>query len=142
RGGQHRTQASCHCADERLHAIEYPPSTGRITPVTNAAAGDSRNNAGPATSAGCPQRRMGVRSMMVRERDSLSCNGCVNAVAIQPGAMALQRMRSGAQAIASDLVNCATPPLLALYAGAAPLPKKLSIEATLRMLPPFRASSG
>ena len=44
------------------HAIEYPPSTGITTPVMNAAAGEHRNNTGPAISSGRPQRRIGVRS--------------------------------------------------------------------------------
>ena len=36
-------------------------------------------------------------------------------------------MPSAAHEIASDFVSCARPPLLALYAGAGPLPKKLNM---------------
>ena len=47
-------------------------------------------------------------------RAGSSCSVCVSGVAIQPGATALTRMLSAAYAIASDLVSCPTPPLLAL----------------------------
>src|SRR5262245_19074993 len=101
----------------------------------NAAAGDARNTAAPATSSGRPHRPSGVLATIAPERSASSQSALVSAVVIHPGAIALTRIPLGAQAIASDLVSCAIPPLLALYAGATPLPKKLSIEAMLRMLP-------
>ena len=79
-----------------------------------AAAGEQGTAAAPATSSGRPQRASGVRSRIASPRRHRRASGAVIAVAIQPGAMALTRMPSGAQAMASDLVSCATPPLLAL----------------------------
>src|SRR5262249_29517587 len=95
-------------------AMEYPPSTGRTTPVMNAAAGEHRNRAAPATSSGRPQRPSGVLATIASDRDGSSNSGLVSAVWIQPGCSALTRIPSDAQAIANDLVSWATPPLLAL----------------------------
>jgi len=51
---------------------------------------------------------------MASLRAGSSCSACVKAVVIHPGAIAFTRICSAAYAIASDLVSCATPPLLAL----------------------------
>ena len=62
----------------------------------NAAAGDARNNAAPATSAGSAQRRIGVRATMAALRYASSCNARVSGVRTQPGAIAFTRMPSSA----------------------------------------------
>src|SRR5580765_5004997 len=105
------------------HETRYPPSTGMTVPVTNDAAGEHRNTTVPAISAGFPQRPSGVRARIAALRTGSSCNACVSGVATQPGAIAFTRILSAAYAIASDLVSCATPPLLALYPGTSPPPK-------------------
>ena len=75
------------------------------------AASDARNRTAPATSSGSPQRPIGVRASTfatwtgsVRERADCS-------VTMKPGATALTRTPSGAQAMASDLVSCTTAAL-------------------------------
>src|ERR1700722_19554892 len=93
-----------------FHPAAYPPSTGKITPVMKRAASEQRNTAAPATSPGLPQRCIGVRLRIAADRLSSSTSPRVSSVAIQPGAMAFTRMPSDAQATASALVNCATPP--------------------------------
>ena len=82
--------------------------------MTKAAAGEQRKITAPATSAGLPQRLSGVRLRIARDRAGSSWSAWVSGVAIQPGAMALTRMPSVAQAMARLLVSWATPPLLAL----------------------------
>src|SRR3978361_1334184 len=96
------------------YRIEYPPSTVSTTPVPNAAAFEHKNITGPATSSGVPQRFIGVRETICAEPAGSCCSAAVRFEVIQPGATALTRICSGAQAIASDLVSCAMPPLLAL----------------------------
>ena len=66
-----------------------------------------------ATSSGCPQRSAGSRSRIFLARSGLFLAPLAMRVSIQPGATALTRMPSAAQATASDLVICTTPPLLA-----------------------------
>src|ERR1700723_767254 len=114
-----------------FHPAAYPPSTGKIAPVIKRAASEQRNTAAPATSPGLPQRCIGVRPRMAADRLSSSTRPRVSSVAIQPGAMAFTRMPSAAQATASALVNCATPPLEAVYAGIAGPPKNESIDPVL-----------
>ncbi len=80
----------------------------------NRAAGEQRKTAAPAMSSGRAQRASGVRASIAALRCGSSCSACVKFVATQPGAIALTRMPSGAYAMASDFVSCATPPLLAL----------------------------
>src|SRR5258705_3174179 len=89
------------------YLIEYPPSTGRTTPVTNAAACEHKNITGPATSSGVPQRFIGVRATICAEPAGSCCSAAVRLDVIHPGANALTRTWSGAQAIARDVVNCA-----------------------------------
>ena len=105
-----------------------------MAPVTKRAAGEERKIAAPATSSGVPQRPSGVRARIGPTR-GVVLQRLRHGRSIQPGAIALTRMSSAAQAIASDFVSCAMPPLLALYAARDPLPKKLSIEAMLTMQP-------
>jgi hypothetical protein len=62
-------------------------------------------------------------------------------VSIQPGAIALTRMPSSAQATASDFVSCTTPAFDAAYAGHSGAPKMACIEATLMMEPLALASA-
>ena len=63
-------------------------------------------------------------------------------VSIQPGAIALTRMPSSAQATASDFVSCTTPPFDAAYAGDSGAPKIACIEAMLTTAPLAFASAG
>src|SRR3546814_4829480 len=81
-----------------------------MAPVTKAAASEQRKRTGPATSAGVPQRPIGVRSIRDLERSGSSTSAAVSSVAIQPGATAFTRMPSLAQAAASDLVSWPIPP--------------------------------
>jgi hypothetical protein len=82
--------------------------------VTNAAAGEQRKTAAPQTSFGSPHRPSGVPRTISSCRCGSSYSAAVRLVRIHPGAIALTRMPSAAQAIASDFVNWAIPPLLAL----------------------------
>ena len=67
--------------------------------------------------------------------------GRVCGVSIQPGATAFARTPSGPQAMARLLVNWATPPRLAAYAGAVPDPKNVIIDAVLTTAPEASAST-
>ena len=78
--------------------------------MTKRAASERRKSTTPATSSALPQRRIGVRATIASERDTSAIAGAVSGVSIQPGAMALARMPSAAQATAIDFVSCATPP--------------------------------
>src|SRR5260221_1867102 len=99
-------------------AAAYPPSTGKMAPVTKDAASDVKNKTGPAISSGFPQRPNGGRDRIGADRAGSSRRSWVNVVAIHPGATAFTRIPSGAHATANDRVSCAIAPLLALYAGA------------------------
>jgi hypothetical protein len=79
---------------------------------------------------------------MAADRLSSSTRLRVNSVAIQPGAIALTLMPSAAQAPARALVNCATPPLDAVYAGTDGPPKNENIDAVLTIAPRAAASFG
>src|SRR5438552_14556045 len=78
----------------------------------NPDAGDARKIAAAATSSGVPQRFIGADSTTAR--CALPSISPLNAVAIQPGASTLTRMR-GATDRASDLLNASTPPFTAAY---------------------------
>src|SRR3954453_12137247 len=94
----------------RAHYITVPPLTLRACPVMNAAAGEARYTAAAATSAGVPQRFIGVDSATSRRRSSSAC--APNAVSIHPGHRTLTRT-AGASARARLLLNASTPPLTA-----------------------------
>lgn len=117
------------------YAIRYPPSTGTMAPVTNCAAGEHKNTAAPAMSRGSPHRASGVRARIASLRSGSSRSARVSGVRTHPGAMALTRIPSAAYASASDLVSCATPPLLALYPGTRPPPWNASTDAVLTIEP-------
>src|SRR5678815_727780 len=87
-----------------------PPPTSSVCPVMNAAAGEARNTAAPATSSGVPQRPSGVASDTSALRDEL--RSAANDVSIHPGASTLTRTR-GPSDRASDLLNASTPPFTA-----------------------------
>src|ERR1700730_12429414 len=76
--------------------IRYPPSTGRMTPVTNAHAGEQRNTTEPVMSSTSPQRPRGVRARIAPLFWASSRTVAVSGVAIQPGATALTRIPSAA----------------------------------------------
>jgi hypothetical protein len=67
--------------------------------------------------------------------------GTVIGVSIQPGAIALTRMPSSAQATASDFVSCTMPAFDAAYPGESGAPKIACIEAMLTMAPLAAASA-
>src|SRR6185437_15770550 len=107
----------------------------------NRAAGEQRNTATPAMSSGSAQRRSGVRPTIALLRAGSSCKAFVSGVRTQPGAIALTRMPSSAYASASDFVSCATPPLLALYAGTSAPPTNDRTDAVLTIVPPPRVAA-
>src|SRR4030042_1644967 len=80
-----------------------------MTPVTNAAAREASNRAGPAMSIGWPQRPIGVRSKTRWTCVASARARAVCSVMMKPGAIALTRTPSAAQAAASDLGSWATP---------------------------------
>ena len=92
-------------------------------------------------SSGVPHRPSGVRSRIARLRAASDRAGTVMGVSIQPGAIALTRMPSSAQATASDFVSCTTPPFDAAYAGDSGAPKIACIEAILMIAPLAFASA-
>ncbi len=74
----------------------------------------ARNTAMPAWSSGWPQWPAGVRASTFSCRPSICARAPrVSSVSIQPGSTALTWMLSLAQAVASALVSCTMPPLLA-----------------------------
>ena len=64
------------------HHITTPPPTRIVWPVRNAAAGDARNTAAPATSSGVPHRASGVESATA-SRDRI-VQGRAEEVSIHP----------------------------------------------------------
>src|SRR5205814_10386906 len=95
--------------DYPIH-MTTPPPTMIVWPVMNAAAGEARNTAAPATSLGVPHRLSGVDSATVRRSCSLA--PAPNEVSIQPGARMLTRTR-GATDRARHLLKARMPPLAA-----------------------------
>src|SRR5882762_8823876 len=103
--------------DQHPHAAqprtEYPPSTGIAVPVTKSDAALARKTATPAMSSIVPQRPAGVRRSTLSWRSGTWRRAPrVSSVSIQPGSTAFTWMLSLAQAVASDLVSCTSPPLL------------------------------
>src|SRR5436190_1897192 len=102
--------------DVFTHGCLNPPLTGRICPVMNEAAGDTRNRTAWATSSGIPQR---ASSDSWRARSCQVCEACdPQAVLIQPGATQLTRTW-GASDRARLLENAIMAPLVA--ANSSPL---------------------
>src|SRR3954467_14685456 len=91
--------------------ITVPPLTLMACPVMKAAAGEASQAAAAATSAGVPQRFIGVDSATSRLKSSSAPSP--KAVSIQPGHRTLTRT-CGATARARLLLNDSTPPLTAL----------------------------
>ena len=92
-----------------------PPSTGRVTPVMNAASSDSRNLAAPWRSEGVPNLRIGVLAITlcpraVRVLPSFSRRRKRFLFVMKnPGASAFTRMPIGARCVARKLVKFITP---------------------------------
>jgi hypothetical protein len=70
----------------------HPPSTGKVTPVTQALALDARKIAAPAASCGCPARPLGILFAMA----SISAWAII-LVGKKPGAILLTFICSGAR---------------------------------------------
>ena len=107
--GATATQISGHRSGKPRSRVpcSVPPSTSRIFPVTNDAAGDARNNTAQAISLGSPIRRRGVTaSMAVRMASSRTTMSRAD-VAADPTATAFTRIR-GAKSRAARRVQCAS----------------------------------
>src|SRR3954465_2442279 len=117
------------------HYITVPPLTLMACPVMKAAAGEASQTAAAATSAGVPQRFIGVDS--ATSRLNASSAPSPNAVSIQPGERMLTRT-VGASARARLLLKLSTPPLTALKSsGFSPfMPNVTWSQLMLRIVPP------
>src|SRR3954453_13205677 len=115
--------------------ITVPPLTLMACPVMKAAAGDASQTAAAATSAGVPQRFIGVDSATSRLKSSSAPSP--NAVSIQPGQRTLTRT-AGASARARLLLKLSTPPLTALKSsGFSPfIPNVTWSQLMLTIVPP------
>ncbi len=82
--------------------------------MTKLAPGPQRKAAALATSGASPQRASGVRCMIRRVASTSALSPAPSGVSIQPGAMALTRMRSAAYSQARERVSWTMAPLLAL----------------------------
>src|SRR5438067_7081165 len=112
-----------------------PPSTCRVSPVTNAA--DSRYSTASTTSRTSPIRPSGCSPA----RKACVSGGCIG-VLMTPGATALTRMPLSAYSIASDLVTASSPPLVrdASTDGTPFTGWPTSVVVTFTMCPPPCAS--
>jgi hypothetical protein len=92
----------------------FPRSDNRIAPIHRQAraghecgCGRGKEQHRPVMSSGLPQRPSGVRDSNTRDECFGSCRARADcSVTMKPGAIALTRMPSSAQAMASDLVSC------------------------------------
>src|SRR4029079_13925816 len=103
--GQPAGRDRAHACDDDSPAIAHiprPPSTASTSPVTNAAASDTRKRTARATSSGSPSRPSGVAPRIASR--AASGRASVSSVAMYPGAMALTRMPREPSSLASDLV--------------------------------------
>ena len=84
-----RSRSSARSARHQTSRVDQPPSTGRITPVTNEARSDTRNTATSASSCGVPARPSADFDPISRAN---GVSSPMNSVNVKPGAMALARM--------------------------------------------------
>ena len=104
-------------------------------PVMCAASSVARNSAVPASSAGPGIRPIGVSERSWSPRpDCQSLRPRVASVSMNPGAKTLTRT-VGANACAYDFVTPRIPYLAAAYCGARALPRTMTVEPMLTMLP-------
>jgi len=95
----------------RMPAIENPPSTVSVCPVTKLdSLSFNRKTAALATSFGVPYRRCGT-VVNQAARISAVCISETIGVSIGPGAMAFTRTPNGANSTAITLVKVTMPPL-------------------------------
>src|SRR5439155_27102313 len=71
--------------------VVWPPSTTSTVPVIHDAAGEHRNTAAAATSAGTPHRPSGIDAMVVRRNSGFCRAPSFMSVSIHPGASAFTR---------------------------------------------------
>src|SRR5262245_21763594 len=108
-----------------------PPSTWRVSPVTNAA--DPRYSTASTASRTSPIRPVGCSPA----RKACASGACIG-VLMTPGATALTRMPLSAYSIASDRVTASSPPLVSdASADGTPLTGWFtSVVVTFTMCPP------
>ena len=96
---------------------------GIVTPVMSFDAEEARKIAAPANSSGSDHSPLGMRATTLSLYPGSSRPARLISVLIKPGAIALTRIPSSANARANDLVRETTPVLAAPSAGARGDPK-------------------
>src|SRR5512143_172474 len=91
----------------------------------------------PSSSSGCPQRPIGVRSLMNRNRSGSCRSVATRGVSKYVGPMAFTWTLCGAHSMAITFVIWLIPPLLQAYANWLFIPTAPKIEETLMTLPRF-----
>jgi len=101
----HPQRASPLAFTRRIAAINWDDSTGDQSCIIRT---DMSNN--PANILGITPCFIEVRARMAAKRTASSRAPHVSSVSIHPGAIALTRMSSAAQATVSDFVSCTIAP--------------------------------
>src|SRR5215467_15212721 len=96
---------------------------GIVTPLISLEADEARKIAAPANSSGSDHSPLGIRATTLSLYSGSSRPARLISVLIKPGAIALTRIPSSANASANDFVSETTPVLAAPYAGARGDPK-------------------
>src|SRR5512143_2102611 len=98
---------------------------------------EARKIAVPSSSSGCPQRPIGVRSLMNRNRSGSCRSVATRGVSKYVGPMAFTWTLCGAHSMAITFVIWLIPPLLQAYASWLFIPTAPKIEETLMTFPRF-----
>src|SRR5215469_10243568 len=96
---------------------------GIVTPLISLEADEARKIAAPANSSGSDHSPLGIRATTLSLYAGSARPARLISVLIKPGAIALTRMPSSANARAKDLVSDTTAVFAAPYAGARGAPK-------------------
>ena len=113
-----------------------------MTPVTKAAAGEHRKITGPAGPRACPSAPSACAPRIASTGQASSWSAWVSGVAIQPGAMALTRMPSAAQAIGEALRELRNAAFAGAIGGREARAEEAQHRGDVNDAPPLSASSG
>src|ERR1700677_1133869 len=144
--GHRRANAKANAASagqrrqRRAYVTENPPSTYSVCPVTYALAGEARNTAVPAKSAGSLLRPTIVRAAIAAIRAGSLATAALSRVGTKPGHTELQHTPAAAQASDWDRVSAARPPLDAPYPPLFRNARWACCEVTLIIRPQPRAA--
>src|SRR5580704_10953792 len=140
--GQRRAEAKANAKANAgtAYVAENPPSTYSVCPVTYALAGEARNTAVPAKSAGSLLRPTMVRAAIAAIRAGSLATAALSLVGTKPGHTELQHTPDAAQASDCDRVSAARPPLDAPYPPLFRNARWACCEVTLIIRPQPRAA--